>query len=77
MRRLHNIYCILCLGYLLGVYRGQIALWKDTDPKPIHVFPYYATMLSKENQNALEKGIWANSIIELTQHLEDYLSGGT
>ena len=74
MRRLHNIYCILCLGYLLGVYRGQIALWKDPDSKPIRVFPYSVSMLPKEDQSALEKGIRADSIIELTRRLEDYLS---
>ena len=74
MRRLHNIYCILCLGYLLGVYRGQIALWKEPDPKPIHVFPYSVSMLPREDQATLEKGIKADSIIELTRHLEDYLS---
>jgi hypothetical protein len=62
------------LGYLLGVYRGQIALWKEPDPKPIHVFPYSVSMLPKEDQKTLEKGIRADSIIELTRHLEDYLS---
>ena len=74
MRRLHNIYCILCLGYLLGVYRGQIALWKEPDPKPIRVFPYSVSMLPKQDQRALENGIRADSIIELTRRLEDYLS---
>ena len=72
MRKLHNIYCILCLGYLLGVYRGQIALWKDPDPKPIRVFPYSVTMLPKEDQRALEKGSRADANIELTWRLEDY-----
>jgi hypothetical protein len=74
MRRLHNIYCILCLGYLLGVYRGQIALWKDPDPTPIRVFPYSISMLPEEDQQTLRKGIHADSIIELTRQLEDYLS---
>lgn len=74
MRRLHNIYCILCLGYLLGVFRGQIALWKEPDPTPIRVFPYSVSMLPKEDQRTLEKGIRADSIIELTRRLEDYLS---
>ena len=74
MRRLHNIYCILCLGYLLGVYRGQIALWKEPDPTPIRVFPYSVSMLPEEDQNVLKQGLRADSIIELTRHLEDYLS---
>lgn len=77
MRRLHNIYCILCLGYLLGVYRGQIALWKDPDPTPIRVFPYSVSMLPEEEQQTLKKGIHADSIIELTRQLEDYLSQGS
>lgn len=74
MSRRHNIYCILCLGYLLGIYRGQIALWKEPDPEPIRVFPYYASMLPAEDQRALEKGVRADSVVELTRRLEDYLS---
>ena len=77
MRKLHNIYCILCLGYLLGVYRGQIALWKDPDPQPMRVFPYSVSMLPEEYRPTLEKGIRADSIIELTKQLEDYLSQGS
>ncbi len=74
MRRLHNIYCILCLGYLLGVYRGQIALWKEPDPTPIRVFPYSVSMLPKDAQAILEKGIQADTVTQLTRQLEDYLS---
>ena len=74
MRKWHNIYCILCLGYLLSVYRGQIALWKEPDPTPIRVFPYSVSMLPEEDQNVLKQGLRADSIIELTRHLEDYLS---
>ena len=74
MRRLHSIYCILCLGYLLGVYKGQIALWKEPDPKPIHIFPYSVSMLPQKDRENLEKGLRADSIIELTRQLEDYLS---
>ena len=74
MKRSHSIYCILCFGYLLGVYRGQIALWKEPDPKPIHIFPYSVSMLPQEDREALEKGIQADTITELTRRLEDYLS---
>ena len=77
MRRSHNIYCILCLGYLLGVYRGQIALWKDPDPTPIRIFPYSVSMFPQEDRTTLEKGIRGETITELIQHLEDYLSEGT
>ena len=77
MRRLHNIYCILCLGYLLGVYRGQIALWKEPDPQPIRIFPYSVSMLPEEDRTTLEKGIRADSIIQLTRQLEDYLTEGS
>ena len=77
MRRLHNIYCILCLGYLLGVYRGHIALWKEPDPAPIRVFPYSVSMLPQEYRATLEKGIQADTITQLTRQLEDYLSEGS
>ena len=77
MRKLHNIYCILCLGYLLGVYRGQIALWKEPDPQPIRIFPYSVSMLPEEDRATLEKGIRADSIMQLTRQLEDYLTEGS
>ena len=74
MRRLHNIYCILCLGYLLGVYRGHIALWKEPDPAPIRVFPYQVSNLPPKDQQRLEAGIHLDNKLQLIRLIEDYLS---
>ena len=74
MKRLSYIYCILTLGFLLGIHDGRIALWKDGDPEPVKVFPYFASMLPKADRDALEKGIYLDEDADLRSLLEDYLS---
>lgn len=74
MKFMHSIYCVLLLGFLLGVHNGNIAIWKDDDPTPLRVFPYRAELLPKEDYNALIKGIHINSMDELGRLLEDFLS---
>ena len=74
MNRASYLYCILTFGFLLGIHEGRVALWKDDDPKPIKVFPYYASMLPKADQQALEKGIHLDDDADLRSLLEDYLS---
>lgn len=61
-------------SFLLGVHEGRIALWKDEDPQPVKVFPYYARMLPAADRRALEEGIRFESVDELVRMLEDYLS---
>ena len=65
---------IMLLGFLLGVYKGKIAIWKDNDPTPIKVFPYKASMLPKADQKALEKGIKFDNLDQLQKMVQDYLS---
>jgi len=74
MKRLNSIYCILCLGYILGVHNGYIALWKEPYEKPLRVFPYSVSCLPEADRQLLEQGVRADSLPELTQRLEDYLS---
>ena len=74
MKRLAYLYSILAFGFLLGVYKGRIALWKGDDPQPVKVFPYYAAMLPKKDQQALEQGIFISDESYLHDLLEDYLS---
>lgn len=74
MNRASYLYCILTFGFLLGIHQGRIALWKDDDPKPVKVFPYYASMLPKADQQALERGIYLDDDADLRSLLEDYLS---
>ena len=65
---------IIILGFLLGNYKGYLALWKENTPDPFQIFPLCIESLPEEDQNALEKGIPARSELELQQLLEDYLS---
>lgn len=74
VKKLSYLYCILAFGFLLGIHQGRIALWKDDDPQPVKVFPYYASMLPKADQQALEKGIYLDDDTDLRKLLEDYLS---
>ena len=74
MNKASYLYSILAFGLLLGIHKGRVALWKDNDPKPIKVFPYYASMLPKADRQALEKGIHLEDEAELRRLLEDYLS---
>ena len=68
------LYLTLFFAFLLGSHNGFVALWKDSDPEPLQVFPYQVTSLPVEDQKLLEKGIRIESTGELMRLLEDYLS---
>lgn len=65
---------IMFCGFLLGIHDGKVALWVDEDPQPLQVFPYQASLLPEEDQQALRKGIHAGNPQELARLLEDFLS---
>lgn len=68
------LYSTLFFAFLLGSYKGYIALWREGCPEPIKVFPYQTAMLPPADRQALEKGILITDETELVQLLEDYLS---
>ena len=75
MKKHSNIlYSIILLGFLIGIHKGQVALWRDNNPTPVKVFPYRAEILPEADQAALQKGIRINSIADLQRLLQDYLS---
>ena len=74
MRKPHILYYIIALGFTLGIYRGQLALWKDGQEAPIRVFPIGADTLPEADRMLLQSGIRAENLSELTARLEDYLS---
>ncbi len=75
MKRIpYYMYSLLLLTFLLGIHDGKIALWSGDDPEPVKVFPYYASLLPKADQDALKKGIPIESSEDLRKLLEDYLS---
>lgn len=74
MKRLTKLYCIIALGFLLGIHGGRIALWKDGHSEPIKVFPYSAELLPKQDRELLEEGLHFDTKEQLIARIEDYLS---
>lgn len=74
MKHHFSICCILFFGFLLGIHEGKIALWKDEDPQPMKVFPFYARFLPSADRRALEEGIRFESEEDLKRLLTDYMS---
>ena len=64
----------LALGFVLGTYRGYVALWEDGYPDPRQIYPCPVVSLPLADQAALEEGVRARSRMELELLLEDYLS---
>ena len=74
MKPLTQLYFALFLVFILGVKDGRVALWKDGQPEPVKVFPCRAAMLPPEARSALEKGIRIESMEDLEELAENYLS---
>ena len=74
-RKFSGILCgMLMAVYLLGVHEGKIALWSGDDPDPIQVFPYRVSLLPKKEREMLKEGIQVETLEELYQLAEAYLS---
>ena len=65
---------VLSLGFILGSFRGYVALFDEESPEPRQVFPYQLAALPPADQEALEQGIPVRSEKHLHHLLEDYLS---
>ena len=74
MRKLRFLTAILLLGFILGIHKGNVALWKDGRKDPIKVFPYQASLLPEEDQKRLEQGVHVDSLNQLRKLIEDYFS---
>lgn len=70
----NKLATLLVLTFLLGTYKGYLALWADGDPEPKQIFPCPVSSLPKADQDALEKGIYIGTNDELSRRLEDFLS---
>ncbi len=72
--KLSTLLCTVILsGFLLGIHNGRVALWKDQDPQPVRVFPYFAAALPEPLQRALCQGIPLESMDDLEDLMEKYL----
>lgn len=65
---------LLLFGFLLGIHRGRLALWKDQDPQPYRIYPCPVCVLPREEQAALRQGIRIDSMEDLEHFLENFLS---
>ena len=74
MRRLHILYCIITLAFLLGTYQGYVELWEGEDPLPVKVFPYSVKLFPEEDRQILEDGIRIRDLPELAARIEDLIS---
>ncbi len=74
MKKQKILSSILLFGFLLGIYEGKIALWSDHKKEPIRVLPYSASILPKNDRQRLQNGIRFNTLDELKDFVEDYLS---
>ena len=75
MRKLERFWSLfLSLGLILGVHRGYIALWRDTESEPYKVFPYKAAILPEQERLRLEAGIPIRDEDHLHSLIEEYLS---
>ena len=72
---LYQAASFLCIaGFLVGTYRGKLAVWKNDDPEPYRVYPCPVYLLPKQERAALQKGIRINNMEDLEQFLEKFLS---
>ncbi len=65
---------LLCIGLLLGSYRGFVALFEEGSTEPRQIYPYKTESLPLADQQELAKGIPVPSEKALTHMLEDYMS---
>ena len=67
-------YLALFCFFILGAYRGYIAIWTTPNGEPAKVFPYSVQSLALADQKKLQNGIEITSVDQLQQLLQDYLS---
>ena len=74
MKKTQILTHILIFGFLLGIYEGKVALWKDNHKEPVKVFPYEASCLPETDQERLRQGVHVDSLSELYKLIQDYFS---
>ncbi len=74
MKKRDWLLALSLAGYILGVSRGYVAVWKDEDPEPFLVTKMPVAMLPLKDVRALEKGIRLPDDYTLAQALEDFCS---
>ena len=65
---------IAAFYFVLGCWKGHVALFREGASEPWQVFPRKIEMLPEADQQALEDGILIRNERDLNRLLEDYLS---
>lgn len=74
-RILPRLLCApILLGFLIGTYNGRLAVWKGDDPEPYRVYPCPVYLLPKDERDALRRGIRIDSMDDVSDFLENFLS---
>ena len=63
----------LLLGFLLGIHKGRLTLWRDGQTHPEQVYDIRADTLPPADRLQLRRGIRAETREELWLILENYL----
>ena len=65
---------LLALGFILGSWKGYLALFADGAREPCQIFPIATDSLPPADRQALEDGMVIRSRARLRELLEQYLS---
>ena len=65
---------IAALYFVLGSWKGYIALFQEGNAEPWQIFPQKVELLPQADQDALLDGILIRNDRDLNRLLEDYLS---
>ena len=69
-----RLAAVIVLSFVVGSYNGRLAVWKDDDPEPFRVFPCPVYLLPKKDRDALSAGIRVETMDDVKNFLENFLS---
>ena len=69
-----RLYLLMLFAFILGTHKGFLAVWKQGENNPCHIFSLKTNSLPQADQEFLNKGIPAPDLNALSRLLEDYLS---
>ena len=65
---------VLILTAILGLQKGNLALWQPGTEQPLQVFPYRCDTLPPEVRKSLETGIEFSDLDTAREAAEDFCS---
>ena len=71
-KNIHMTALLLLPGFLLGIHRGKVTVWRDGSPRPEQVYDIRADTLPPADRLQLSRGIRAESREKVWLLLENY-----